>query len=111
MNTLVPEDYSGGDITIKLYFRSTTTNSSEATAYYIHCQGVGGVYSAWNIANNITTQTASFSTTLSELTLNTTIADANVDAGDIIQLAWRPTSALSGTVYLIAGMIVYNSNS
>lgn len=110
-NTRVPDDYSSGDVTLKLYLRSTATNTSESTAYYIHTQGVGGVYSAWNIANNITTQTATFSSTISSLTLNTTIADANIDAGDIVQLAWRPTSALSGTVYLLAICMVYSSNS
>lgn len=107
----VPDDYAGGNVTINLYFRATDTNTGETTNYYLGCSGVGDVYSSWNIASNITSQSVSFSTTVSKLTLNTTIPDASIDAGDIIQIAWRPSSALTGTVYLIGATMSYSSNS
>lgn len=107
----IPDDYSSGDVSINLYFRSTDTNSNESTNYYLGCHSVGDVYSSWNIASNITSQTASFSTTVSKLTLTNAVPDASADAGDIISLAWRPSSALTGTLYLLAVTAGYTSNS
>lgn len=108
---IIPADYAGGDVSIKLYLRASATNTAESTEYYLACRSIGDVHSSWNIASGITSQQVSLSTTWSILTLTNVIPDANADALDYVALAWGIKSALSGTAYLAAAVMEYNSNS
>lgn len=107
---IVPADYASGDASIIAYCRSSATNSSETVQHFISCRSIGDVHSSWNIASGVT-QTNSFSTTWSAITLATAIPDANIDALDYVAVAINPITALSGTVYIAAIVLEYTSNS
>jgi hypothetical protein len=107
---IVPMDYADGDANIKLILRASSTNNSKATHYFVHAQKLGDVNSTWNIAAS-QVGSVSVGTTWTSETIETTIPEANLEPGSIVGFAWRPSVALTGTVFLLAAVLEYQANS
>lgn len=105
---VVPMDYAGGDITIKVYARASATNTDETVTSYCGIHSPGDVHSSWNIFSG-NAQTESFSTSYSTITIDQVIPEASITAGDVILAAIRVSTALTGTVYFVAMFIEYTA--
>jgi len=110
--TILPKDWaSGTDAAVKLIMRSTGSNTPENTVHYVGVHKAGDTFSSWNEQSNVAGAVSGLSTnSIIEHTVYT-IPGANLEAGDYIVFAFRISSAISGTIYVVAGHLEYTADS
>lgn len=105
---IIPLDYAGGEVVVKVYLWSTNTNNQTLT-YYL--AGLGEADTpGWNIRSNQTTAAVGLTANIVKLFTVYTIPANTVLAGDYIALAIRPSSAVTGTFVLSSALIEYTGN-
>lgn len=111
LNCIVPMDYvAGTTATIKLVMYGASANN-QTINYYVGAHTTGSTFTSWNLQNNQTTAAAI------GLTANTigtfslyTIAAANLAAGAAISVAFRPSSAVTGTLVVTHAYLEYTAS-
>lgn len=108
---IIPEDYvAGTDVTIRIRIHATNTATHTARRY-IRCYSVGdGSSENWNVDSNVQTTGLAFTSMVAK-DIDITVAAANIAAGDLLEIAWRIESAITGTVYLQALSLRYTADS
>lgn len=110
LNQLLPMDYvAGTNATLYLMLWSASANN-ETINYYIGSHFNGQTYSAWNVANSLTT-TAGINLTANVISnfAMATIPAANLVAGCNIACAFKPASAITGTIYVKEAFLQYTA--
>ncbi len=110
LDLLLPMDYvSGTNATINLVLYSDSTNN-QAINYYVGSHASGSSYSTWNIQNNITTggTIGLTANTISTFALYT-IGSSNLAAGNNITLAFKPSGAITGNIYVTQAYLAYTA--
>lgn len=106
---MVPSDYvAGTDATLKYTIHSDSVNSSETFFYYTYCQAVGDVYNDWNV-HAAATKTVSLSNVINEVSV--TISSSYLAASNVVGTAVRFSTALTGTLVLLAVELEYTADS
>lgn len=108
---IIPVNYAGGTIAIKVYLFSANANN-QSLNYYVgsHTNG-GSVSTSWNIQSNQTSATSInlSANTMKEFTVYT-IPAGTVTAGNYFALAIRPNAAITGTIWYSACFLEYSAN-
>lgn len=106
---IIPLDYQGGTIAIHAYFLTANTNNQNLN-YYVMGYGNGETNTNWNIQSNQTYASLGLSANIIKDVTFYTIPANTLSAGDIIGIAMRPASAITGTIWLMAVFLEYEAN-
>lgn len=112
LDLLIPQDYvSGTTATVNLVIFSGNTNN-QSINYNLSSRASSSTFASyWNIQNNITTgSTINLSTNLISTFPLYTIAAANLAAGSLIAIAFRPSSAITGTIFVTEAYLSYTAD-
>lgn len=106
---ILPVNYAGGTIAIKIYLYSGSNNNQNLN-YYVGGWANNGTISTWNIQSNQTYSSINLSAnTLKEITLYT-ISAGVLSAGNLVAIAIRPASAITGTIWYASCWLEYTAN-
>jgi hypothetical protein len=111
---IMPADYAGGTIAVKVYLWSGSAGNNQAMNYYIadwrDASSLAG--GTWNVQSNQTTgATIGLAiNTMKAFTLYT-IPAGTVQAGDYIAMAMRPNAAVTGTIVYAACWLEYTAEN
>lgn len=109
---IVPNDYvSGTDATIKVVLRATNT-ATHSSVHYVGSRAAttGTAWSAWNLQSNVSTGSLGFTADQMFTQSLYTISSANLAAGNFITLAYRISTAITGTIYGVAVYLEYTAD-
>jgi hypothetical protein len=109
LDVLMPMDYvAGTTATVHLIGYSASVNNQELL-YYLSSHAVGSTFSSWNIQNSVVTSTGIGMNTANVIVDYPlfTIPAADLAAGSQITSAFRPNTAVTGTVLFTEAYLSY----
>lgn len=107
---LIPKDYvASTSAKIILMFRSDSANN-QALTYFVGSRATNGAsFTAWNIANSLTSGAIGLTANVTSEFLLSTLASTSIASGNVINIAVRPASAVTGNLYLYAAVLEYTA--
>lgn len=110
---IVPNDYvSGTTAVIKLVMRATNTGT-HSSVHYVGCRSSATTtsWTAWNEQSGITTGSLGFVAAQMYTQSVYTIPSTNLSTGAFVTVAYRISTAITGTIYGLAMYLEYTSDS
>lgn len=109
---IIPEDYvAGTDIVIRIKAYASNTNAAHSSVRYVNVDAVGdSLAPLWDVDSAVTTTNLAFTANILK-EIDITVAAANCSAGALVSLAWRISTAITGTLWVESVSIRYTADS
>ena len=109
---IIPQDYvAGTDIVLRVHTYASNTNASHSHVRYINVDAVGdSLATLWDVDSAVTVTGVSFTANILKH-IDITVAAANCSAGALVSLAWRISTAITGSVWVEAFTMRYTADS
>lgn len=110
LNVLVPADYASGTAARIKLLAYDASAANMAVIYYIGARKSGDTFSSWNVASNLTTAaTLGLSANVVGTFTFPDIPSGNLSAGGSVAMAFRPSAAITGTIYIVGAYLEYTA--
>jgi hypothetical protein len=110
LDVLVPMDYVAGTTATIVIFGYSDSTNNQTVNYYVGAHAVGSSFSSWNVASNITTAATLGMTANAIVSFNImTIPAANLVAGALVTVGFKPSAAVTGNIYITGAYLQYTA--
>ena len=110
---IVPNDYVSGTTAVLHVVLRATNTGTHTSIHYVGSRSSadGTAWSSWNVQSGVSTTSISFTAAQIKNQSVYTIPAANLSAGQFIAVAYRISTAITGTIYGLAMYLEYTADS